>query len=89
MKKRALSGIIIVAVTVAAILGSRFTLAALALIIVAGSLYEFFRLTPRRHGAGGRAVALLLGLIWIALPMTLLPLLGTLGGGYHPRRVLV
>jgi phosphatidate cytidylyltransferase len=89
MKKRALSGIIIVAVTVAAILGSRFTLAALALMIAAGSLYEFFRLVPRRDGAGGRAATLVLGSVWIALPMTLLPLLGTLGGGYHPRRVLL
>ncbi len=83
MKKRALSGAVLVVVMVAAILGSRFTLALLALVVIAGSLYEFFRLWK---GSGWLAVPV--GLVWITLPMTLLPLLGTIGGGYHPWRVL-
>jgi phosphatidate cytidylyltransferase len=87
MLKRALSGAVLVAVMVAAILGSRFTLALLALVVIAGSLWEFFRLTALR-GGWSRGMSVLTGLVWIALPMVLLPLLGTLGGGYHPLRVL-
>ena len=87
MLKRALSGAVLVAVMVAAILGSRLSLALLALVVIVGSLYEFFRLAALR-GGWNRWATTGLGLVWIAGPMTLLPLLGTLGGGYYPYRVL-
>lgn len=73
----------IVAVTVAAIWLSPVTLWALAAVIAVGSLVEYFRLTGRV-----RATTVGWGILWIAVPMTLLPLLGTIGGGYHPMRVL-
>ena len=87
MLKRVLSGAVLVVVMVAAILGSRLTLALLALVVIVGSLYEFFRLATLR-GGWNRWATVGVGLVWIAGPMALLPLLGTLGGGYHPWRAL-
>jgi phosphatidate cytidylyltransferase len=86
MIKRALSGIVIVLVMVAAIWWSPVSLWGLAAVIAVGSLFEFFRLAASRGKVGVANIAL--GLVWLALPMALLPLLGMLGGGYHPMRVL-
>lgn len=83
MLKRALSGAVLAAVMVAAILGSRLTLTLLAAVIAGGSLWEYFRLSGRTRGG-----KLAIGMLWIVVPMALLPMLGTLGGGYHPLRVL-
>ncbi len=82
MLKRALSGAVLAAVMVAAILGSRTTLWLLITVVVAGSLWEYYKL------AGLRPKTIAIGMLWIVIPMALLPLLGTLGGGYHPLRVL-
>jgi phosphatidate cytidylyltransferase len=84
--KRSLSGAVLVAVMVGAILCSPITLVLLALVVVVGSLTEFFRLSALRGRMRWTTVGW--GLLWIVAPMSLLPLLGLLGGGYHPMRVL-
>ena len=90
MLKRTLSGAVLVAVMVSAILWSPVSLALLTLVIAAGSLWEYFRLAGLRPAAEPLRAAwsALRGVLWIVVPMALLPLLGVLGGGYHPCRVL-
>ena len=90
MLKRALSGAVLVAVMVSAILWSPVSLALLTLVIATGSLWEYFRLAGLLPAAEPLRAAwsALRGVLWIVVPMALLPLLGVLGGGYHPCRVL-